>query len=125
MLRHAIPIALAAAALLAAAPPAAEAGTLACQTVNGQTVCTQGSGSLACQTVNGQTTCLEGPGVLSCQTVNGQTTCSTSRDTAARPAPPRLPWPLTPEGGSSQDVTVEQRNGKLHVRAGGVDVLLD
>jgi hypothetical protein len=125
MLRHAIPIALSAAALLIGAPPAAQAGTLACQTVNGQTVCTQGSGSLACQTVNGKTTCLEGPGVLSCQTVNGQTTCTTTRDTAARPAPPSLPWPLGPEAGGSQDVTVEQRNGKLHVRAGGVEVDLD
>ncbi|HEY0834822.1 MAG TPA: hypothetical protein VGE72_13015 [Azospirillum sp.] len=108
MLRHAVPIALSAAAFLLAAPP------------------TAGAGSLACQTVNGQTTCLEGSGTLSCKTVNGQTTCTTSRDTATRPTLPKPPWPLVPEfDGSSQDVTVEQRDGKLHVRAGGVDMVID
>ncbi len=61
--------------LLAAPPQAAKAENIACQTVNGKTVCSRGQGSLACQTVNGNTSCATGPSALTCDTVNGTTTC--------------------------------------------------
>lgn len=116
-----------AALLVAAAPllsPAARAESLACQTVNGQTMCMRGSGSMSCQTVNGQTLCQQGSGALSCQTVNKRTVCST--DPKGMPAPEALPQ-LSPDlkGSFDQDVTVEQDGGKLRVRAGGVDVRIE
>ncbi|MBP2302103.1 hypothetical protein [Azospirillum picis] len=43
------------ATLLAATPALAD--SLACQTVNGKTVCMRGSGTLSCRTVDGETRC--------------------------------------------------------------------
>ncbi len=77
--------------LLTGLPATAGAENLACQTVNGKTVCSRGPGALSCQTVNDKTTCMTGPGVLTCETVNGNTTCR-------RGAPPQdlKPLPMPP-----------------------------
>ena len=63
MLRFALPVfgMLAAILVLAGTPQTAAAENLACQTVNGKTVCSRGSGTLTCETVNGQTACRRGP----------------------------------------------------------------
>ncbi|WP_448203303.1 hypothetical protein [Azospirillum sp. sgz302134] len=77
--------------LLTASPQTASAENLACQTVNGKTVCSRGQGSLACQTVNDKTTCITGPGTLTCETINDKTTCRRG------PAPHDLkPMPMPP-----------------------------
>ena len=104
--------------------PVAKAETLACQTVNGQTMCMRGSGSMSCQTTNGQTICNQGSGSLSCQTVNKRTVCST--DPNSTPSVKELPQlPSDLKGYLNQEVTVEQDGGKLRVRAGGVDIQID
>ncbi|MBK3778363.1 hypothetical protein GAY31_30345 [Azospirillum brasilense] len=93
MLRFALPVfgTLAAILVLAGTPQTAAAENLACQTVNGKTVCSRGSGSLSCQTVNDRTTCVTGPGALSCETINGHTACRRG------PAQPDLkPMPMPP-----------------------------
>ena len=58
--------------------------------------------SLACQTVNGKTVCLRGSGTLNCVTVDGETRCSaTSADTQAAMVPDAeaypLPRPIAPD----------------------------
>lgn len=81
--------------LLAAAPQPASAENLACQSVNGKTVCSRGQGSLSCQTINDKTTCTTGPGVLTCETINGNTTCR--RGSAPSDLKPDLkPMPMPP-----------------------------
>jgi hypothetical protein len=123
LLTAALPVAFAAVLLLLpVAVPVAQAESLACQTVNGQTTCMRGSGSLSCQTVNGQTLCNQGP--LNCRTVNKRTVCSTDpNDSPSAEAVPQLPPDL--KGFMDEDVTVKQENGKLRVRAGGVDVRIE
>ncbi|CAO3443461.1 hypothetical protein [Azospirillum argentinense] len=96
MLRFALPVfgALAAILTLAGTPQTAAAENLACQTVNGKTVCSRGSGSLSCQTVNDRTTCVTGPGALTCETVNGHTACRrgpSQPDLKPMPMPPMPP----------------------------------
>ena len=86
---------------LFAAPAAAE--NLACQTVNGQTVCVEGPGTLACQTVNGRTTCTHSPTQRPCDTSRGRVVC---------PGLPSL----------GEDVVVDTRTGRVRVRTGQVDV---
>jgi hypothetical protein len=81
----------------------ATAESLACQTVNGKTMCVEGSGTLACQTVNGRTTCTHSPTQTLCDTRNGKVVC---------PGMPSI-------GG---DVVVDTRNGRVRVRTGNVDV---
>lgn len=123
LLTAALPVAVAAVLLfLPVAVPVAQAESLSCQTVNGQTTCMRGSGSLSCQTVNGQTLCNQGP--LNCRTVNKRTVCSTDpNDSPSAEAMPQLPPDL--KGFMGEDVTVKQENGKLRVRAGGVDVRIE
>lgn len=58
--------------------------------------------SLACQTVNGKTVCLRGSGTLNCVTVNGATRCSaTPADAQAAMVPDAdahpLPRPVAPD----------------------------
>ena len=80
--------------LLTGLPATASAENLACQTVNGKTVCSRGQGTLSCQTVNDKTTCMTGPGVLSCETINGNTTCRRGAPPQdLKPLPPSLPMP--------------------------------
>ena len=110
---------LAAATALFALLPGARAETLACQTVNGQTMCLRGSGSLSCQSVNGQTLCRQGPGALHCRTAGERTVCS---DEAAAAPPPLPPDAAEPSG---REVSVMQDGGRLQVRAGGVEVRID
>ena len=82
--------------LLAASPQTANAENLACQTVNGKTVCSRGQGSLACQTVNGNTNCTTGPSALTCDTVNGTTTCRRGpAQPDLKPMPPMTMPPMT------------------------------
>lgn len=82
--------------LLAASPQAAKAEAIACQTVNGKTVCSRGQGSLACQTVNGNTSCATGPSALTCDTVNGSTTCRRGpAQPDLKPMPPLAMPPMT------------------------------
>jgi len=118
-----LPAAFAAVLLfLPVAVPVAQAESLSCQTVNGQTTCMRGSGTLSCQTVNGQTLCNQGP--LSCRTVNKRTVCSTDpKDSPSAEAMPQLPPDL--KGFMDEDVTVKQEGGKLRVRGGGVDVRIE
>ena len=118
-----LPAAFAAVLLfLPVAVPVAQAESLSCQTVNGQTTCMRGSGSLSCQMVNGQTLCNQGP--LSCRTVNKRTVCSTDpKDSPSAEAMPQLPPDL--KGFMDEDVTVKQEGGKLRVRGGGVDVRIE
>ena len=47
--------------LFAALSAPVQAGSLACQTVNGKTVCMRGSGTLSCVTLDGQTRCSATP----------------------------------------------------------------
>ncbi|KAA0578400.1 hypothetical protein FZ983_18465 [Azospirillum sp. B21] len=47
--------------LLTALTAPADAVSLACQTVNGKTVCMRGSGSLSCVTLDGRTRCSATP----------------------------------------------------------------
>ena len=118
-----LPAAFAAVLLfLPVAVPVAQAESLSCQTVNGQTTCMRGSGSLSCQTVNGQTLCNQGS--LSCRTVNKRTVCSTDpKDSPSAEAMPQLPPDL--KGFMDEDITVKQEGGKLRVRGGGVDVRIE
>lgn len=58
--------------------------------------------SLACQTVNGKTVCMRGSGTLSCVTLHGRTRCSaTSSDPQPEVVPDaethQLPRPVTPD----------------------------
>ena len=109
------PISLAASAALALLPltlltgPAA-AENLACQTVNGQTVCAQGPGTLDCRTVNNRTTCTHSPTQTLCDTRNGRVAC---------PGMPSIGPSL------SDDVVVDTRNGRVRVRAGNANVDID
>ncbi|HYG85470.1 MAG TPA: hypothetical protein VD978_04360 [Azospirillum sp.] len=106
-MRHLSLAAGAVSALLFALPAGAE--NLACQTVNGQTVCARGPGTLECRTVNGRTDCTHTPAGPSaappspCETRQGRTVCRV------------LP-------GMSEDVIVERKDGRVRVRTGGVDV---
>lgn len=86
--------------------------------------------SLACQTVNGQTTCLQGSGTLSCRTVNGRTTCTAEPSTSALPAPTRPPAavPAVPpdlpdirDMLSRQGLSIRQ-DGTMHIRTDGLDL---
>jgi len=87
----------------------ASAENLACQTVNGQTVCVEGPGALACRSVNGRTSCTHSPNQrVVCDTRQGRTAC------------PSVPIPQVGE-----DVVVDTRGGRVTVRAGGVVVDLD
>jgi hypothetical protein len=47
--------------LCAAVAAPVQADSLACQTVNGKTVCMRGSGTLSCVTLNGRTRCTATP----------------------------------------------------------------
>lgn len=84
----------------------ATAENLACQTVNGKTVCVEGSGTLACQTVNGRTTCTHSPTQTLCDTRSGKVVC-----------------PGMPSVGG--DVVVDTRNRRVRVRTGNVGVDID
>ena len=58
--------------------------------------------SLACQTVNGKTVCMRGSGTLSCVTLDGRTRCSaTPSDPQSEVVPDadihRLPRPVAPD----------------------------
>lgn len=64
--------------LVFATPAAAE--NLACQTVNGKTICVEGSGNLSCQTVNGKTTCSHSPQQRVCEVKDGRVLCPGMRD---------------------------------------------
>ncbi len=122
-LTSSLPAAFAAVLLfLPGAVPVAQAESLSCQTVNGQTTCMRGSGSLSCQTVNGQTLCNQGP--LNCRTVNKRTVCSTDpKDSPSAEAIPQIPPDL--KGFMDEDIIVKQEGGKLRVRGGGVDVRIE
>ena len=89
---------------LLAGPAAAE--NLACQTVNGRTVCVEGPGTLNCQTVNGHTTCTHSPTQRLCDTRKGRVVC-----------------PGVPSVG--EDVVVDTRTGRVRVRTGNVEVDID
>jgi hypothetical protein len=89
------------ACLVAAGPALAEQEVTACQTVDGHTSCVHHSG----------------PGNLSCRTVDGRTRCTEVPD-------PQLGTPLPDPDEADGPVVVERRDGRLHVRAGGVDVEL-
>ncbi|MBP2292013.1 hypothetical protein [Azospirillum rugosum] len=139
MLRLALPAfgPVAAILLLTAAPAGAE--NLACQSVNGKTVCSRGT--LSCQTLNDKTTCTTGPGVLSCETVNGNTSC---RRSSAQPdlkplttppmpqmpslAPSARPTPDRPFGRKApfeEDARIDEDTHGLTVRVGQLVASID
>lgn len=74
------------------------------------------SQSLICQSVKGRTTCLQGSGSLSCVTIDGHTECRRDEDMA--PEAGAVPDDL----GKDDDPLVLRQDGRLHIRAGGVDV---
>lgn len=115
MPKFAFPLLAAGAALLAQLVPA-QAESLACQTVNGQTVCMRGSGTLSCQTVNGRTTCSSTPGEASAE-------MPSMPPMPSMPSMPPMAMPSMPMPGG--DVIVQQQDGSLRVRVGGVDVRID
>ena len=124
-----------AALLLATFASAAGAENLACQTVNGKTVCSRGGGTLSCQTVNDKTTCMTGPGVLTCETINGNTTCrrgAPQQDLKPLPMPPiqpqTQPIPDNPFGRNfpfEEEVRVRQDKHGLSVQVGALLVTID
>lgn len=122
-----------AAVVVAIQPPALQAASSVCRTVNNRTVCSQSGEGLSCQTVNGKTHCLSGPGTLRCETIDGRTACTTTpagRGDSGGQAEPGddlsdvpLPVPLDP-GLSGRDLSIERDGQGLRVRAGGLDVRL-
>ncbi len=123
-------------------PPAAQAASTVCQTVNNRTVCSQSGDALSCQTVNGETRCLSGSGTLRCETVNGHTACTTTPEEQARSRKPdrgkrnsgdpeaeewdSLPIPTMPEIGAwDRGLSIERDGRGLRVRTGTLDLRLD
>lgn len=89
----------------AATPSQAESRI--CQTVNGRTVCAEGSGSLSCRTVNEDTVCEHGP---------------------APRVPPQEALPELPptfRGPDIPNLWVEIEEGRVRVRSGNLDIGLD
>ena len=79
--------------------------------------------SLACQTVNGETVCMRGSGTLICETINDLTRC---RSEPARPLDQEIPLPPLPFlVNPSDDIVIEQNGTRLRVGAGGVEVHID
>lgn len=130
---------LAAALLTVLFVPAAAAENLACQTVNGRTVCSRGQGSLSCQTINDKTTCVTGPGALTCETLNGKTTCrrgsgkpETMPELKPLPMPPlTAPMPSMPDQPFGrnfpfeEEVRIDLDGPGMTVRAGALLVRID
>ncbi len=100
----------------------AEAESLACQTVNGKTACMHGSGSLSCQTVNGRTTCRHGPGTMNCRTNGDRTDCSSDSEILPHAFPYMDPFVVPMPGVPNEDLSIEQDEDGLRIRAGGLDL---
>ncbi|HYG90225.1 MAG TPA: hypothetical protein VD978_28665 [Azospirillum sp.] len=110
------------AGLLASSPVGAE--SLACQTVNGQTMCMRGNGSMSCQTINGQTTCTQssGSGSMSCETINGRAICSTGQ--GASLAPPSV-MPDVWGALARQGLTIERKGTAMRIQTDDLDLELE
>ena len=99
------------------------------------------AGTSACQTVNGQTVCMQGPGTMSCTTINSRTTCTgtgplSRTETSRTEAPPALTqeMPTLPpdrlkmdwlKDMNGPDVSIRQDGSGMHIQTGGLDLHLE
>jgi len=90
-----------------------------------------GAETSACQTVNGQTVCMQGSGTMSCTTINGRTTCTGTGPLSRTETPPDLTqeMPTLPsdwlKNMNGPDVSIRQDGSGMHIQTGGLDLHLE
>ncbi len=121
MFRRTCLLSLSAALLLCGGVLSARAGTLRCQSINGNVNCA-GSGAASCQTVNGRTTCMSRNGDV-VQSFGGHTDPDTyGADPEDDPAPQDLHQRLDILGPGGHRMSVTRDGTALHFRSNSTTI---